>query len=259
MRRPLIAGNWKMNLSLTQIRDLIAQIRPAAESSPNVDVAVCPPYIYLFPTAKALEGSPISLGAQNLYHEAGGAFTGEISPSMVAETGARYVIVGHSERRHTIGHLEDDWMINHKLRAALVAGLTPILCVGEKLEERTAGRTFDVVRFQLTAGLLGVEKLDPGRIVVAYEPVWAIGTGHHATPDQAQEVHVDLRLTLSQIAGKDAATRIRILYGGSLTADNAAAIFKEPDVDGGLVGGASLKAEAFSAIIRAAAAARTGG
>jgi triosephosphate isomerase len=191
------------------------------------------------------------MGAQNLYHESSGAFTGEVSPGMIVDTGARYVILGHSERRHTIGHHEDDRMINLKVRAALAAGLTPILCVGETLAERDADQTLDVLTYQLTAGLVGVAAGDAPRLVVAYEPVWAIGTGRNAAPEQAQDAHAHCRRTLGSILGGAAADAIRILYGGSVKPDNAAALFSRPDVDGGLVGGASLKADAFLAIIQA--------
>lgn len=257
MRRPLVAGNWKMNLSLAEARALVADIRAGLEAirgaTERVDVAVCPPFTYLFPVAKASAGSPIAFGAQNLYHEPSGAFTGEVSAAMVAETGARYVILGHSERRHTIGHHEDDWMINRKVRAALAAKLTPILCVGETLAERQAGRTLEVLTFQLTADLVGVELNSPDQLVIAYEPVWAIGTGHNATPQQAQQAHAHLRAALRQQFGR-LADGVRILYGGSVKAENAREIMGQPDVDGGLIGGASLKAESFLGIIRAALA-----
>ncbi len=257
MRQPLIAGNWKMNLDLASGRSLVEGIRAGlAELTlpAGFEVAVCPPAVYLFPIAGAIDGSSLQLGAQDVFHETGGAFTGELAPAMIAETGARFVIIGHSERRHTIGHLEDDQMINRKVRAALAAGLTPILCVGEMLDEREAGRTFDVLTFQLSAGLIGVELDAPERLVVAYEPVWAIGTGRTATPQQAQEAHAHLRSLLQARFPKHADT-VRILYGGSMKPDNAAALIGQPDVDGGLVGGASLKAESFLGIIRAALAA----
>lgn len=255
MRKPFVAGNWKMNLDLPGARALISGLRERLEAMPScgeaVDVAVCPPHIYLFPIAKAIAGSRIQMGAQNLYHEASGAFTGEVAPAMVAETGCNYVILGHSERRHTIGHLEDDWMINLKVRAAMAAGLVPILCVGETLAEREADQTLDVVTFQLSAGLHGVKLERPDQLVIAYEPVWAIGTGRNATPAQAQEVHAQIRAALRREYG-DAADEMRILYGGSMKPDNAAALIGQPDVDGGLVGGASLEADAFAGIISAA-------
>ena len=254
MRRPLVAGNWKMNLDLARGRELIAAVCAGLEklgAGERVEVAVCPPPIYLFPAAKAIDGSTLRLGAQNLYHESNGAFTGEVSAEMIAETGSRYVIIGHSERRHTIGHLEDDRMINLKVRAARRAGLTPILCVGEMLDERKAGQTFDVLPFQLAAGLIGWQPMSGSELVVAYEPVWAIGTGQNATAEQAQEAHAHLRAVLREKIGKPA-DEIRILYGGSVKPDNAAEIFRQPDVDGGLIGGASLKADSFLGIVRAA-------
>ncbi len=254
MRRPLVAGNWKMNLNLAQARELVANIREGLAAigpdAKKVEIAICPPAVYLFPVAKYANGSEIQLGAQDLYYEAKGAYTGEVSAAMIAETGARYVILGHSERRHTIGHLEDDQMINRKVRAALAAGLRPILCVGETLAERDAGLTPEVLTFQLTAGLIGVEPASAAQIVIAYEPVWAIGTGHTATPEQAQEAHRRLRELLRQAVGA-AADDVRILYGGSVKPDNAGELMRQPDIDGGLIGGASLEADSFLGIAKA--------
>jgi len=258
MRRPLVAGNWKMNLDVKRGRDLIAGIKAGLQSAgvgDRVEVAVCPPAVYLFPLAEAVAGTSIRLGAQDLYFEASGAFTGELSPAMVAEPGCKYVIIGHSERRHTIGHHEDDRMINLKVRAARAVGLTPILCVGETLTERNAGQTMDVLTFQLTAGLVGLALRGSDDLVIAYEPVWAIGTGQNATPEQAQEAHAHLRGRLRALAG-GVADQVRILYGGSVKPDNAATIMKQPDVDGGLIGGASLKADSFLGIITAKLASR---
>lgn len=258
MRRVLMAGNWKMHLTLAGARELLAGIVEGLAALPRADgadVVVCPPFVYLFPAAKALAGSSVALGAQNLFEEPEGAFTGEISASMIADTGARYVILGHSERRHTIGHHEDDAMINRKVRAARAAGLTPILCVGETAGERDAGRTFEMVNFQLRAGLLGNEPRAAGDLVVAYEPVWAIGTGRNATPQQAQEVHAFLRRQLRELVGEPA-SQVRILYGGSLKPENAADLMAQPDVDGGLIGGASLKAASFVGIVSAALASK---
>lgn len=253
MRRPLVAGNWKMNLNLQQGRQLIADVVAGLKSLADrggVEVAVCPPLLYLFPLAESLTGSPVRLGAQDVYHENAGAFTGEVSAAMVAETGARYVILGHSERRHTIGHLEDDRMINLKVKAVRATGLTPILCVGETLAERKAEQTLDVLTFQLTAALVGVPIRDAEELVIAYEPVWAIGTGQNATPAQAQEAHAHLRAQLRKLIG-DVADGVRMLYGGSVKPDNAKEIMTQPDVDGGLIGGASLKADSFLGIVRA--------
>jgi len=258
MRRPLVAGNWKMNLNLAQARELVADIRTGLDTldptASKVETAICPPALYLFPVARAVEGSEIRLGAQDFYYESNGAFTGEISAAMVAETGARYAILGHSERRHTIGHLEDDRMIQRKLKAALAAGLTPILCVGETLAERKAEQTLEVLTFQLTAALVGVELESAERLVVAYEPVWAIGTGEIATPEQVQKAHAHLRGRLRELASS-VADEVRILYGGSVKPDNAGGLMGLADVDGGLIGGASLKADAFLGIIKATLAA----
>jgi triosephosphate isomerase (TIM) len=256
MRRPLVAGNWKMNLNLARGRELIAGIRSGLETGgvrERVEVAICPPVVYLFPLGEALKGSSLRLGAQDAYCEPSGAFTGEVSVAMIAETGARYVIIGHSERRHTIGHLEDDRMMNLKLKAVRQAGLVPILCVGETLDERKAGQMLDLLTFQLTAGLLGVELHSGDDLVLAYEPVWAIGTGQVATTQQVQEAHAHLRARLRELTGS-VADGVRILYGGSVKPDNAAEIMRQPDVDGGLIGGASLKADSFVAIVRAALA-----
>ncbi len=257
MRRALIAGNWKMHLNLGSARDLVSGIKQAIppHASESADVAVCPPFVYLHPLAEALGDGRIQLGAQDVYFEAQGAFTGEVSAAMLADVGVKYVIIGHSERRHTIGHLEDDYMINLKVRAAQKAGLTPILCVGETLAERQAERTLDVLTFQLTAGLVGAAPRSADELVVAYEPVWAIGTGHNATAAQAQEAHAHLRAVLRQFVG-GRAEQIRILYGGSMKPDNARELIRQPDVDGGLVGGASLKAETFCGIVEAALAAK---
>ncbi|MBU0640644.1 MAG: triose-phosphate isomerase [Planctomycetes bacterium] len=255
MRRPLVAGNWKMNLNLAQANELVAGIRAAYDPSPTVEVAVCPPAVYLIPVVKAVGDSGIAVGAQDLYFEPSGAYTGEISAAMIADTGAKCVIIGHSERRHTISHHEDDWMMNRKVAAALATNLTPILCVGETVEQRKAGQTLAVLTFQLIAGLADIPLADPEQVVIAYEPVWAIGTGQVATPEQAQEAHAHLRDKLGQIAGQQIAAGVRILYGGSMKPDNAAEIMSKPDVDGGLIGGASLKPDSFVGIIRAAAAA----
>lgn len=257
MRRLLVAGNWKMNLNLAQARDLAAGIRGYLDKlqppPQGVDVAICPPAVYLFSMVKAVDGSIVRVGAQDLHHERTGAFTGEVSAAMVAETGATYAILGHSERRHTIGHLEDDRMINLKLRAAMGAGLTPILCVGETLAEREAGLMMDVLTFQIAAGLVGASISSPEDIVVAYEPVWAIGTGRTASTEQAQEAHAHIRSELRRVVG-DVAGDVPILYGGSVKPDNAGALFSQPDVDGGLIGGASLKADSFLGIVNAALA-----
>ncbi|MFH1748396.1 MAG: triose-phosphate isomerase [Planctomycetota bacterium] len=257
MRRPFVAGNWKMNLNLPEARGLVTQIRKGidAETAQGIDMAVCPPFVYLFPLAETTLAGPLALGAQDLYHEPRGAFTGEISAAMVAESGAKYVIIGHSERRHTISHHEDDRMINLKLHAARSVDLIPILCVGETLVERKAEQTLDVLTFQLQAALVGAQVNSATDLVIAYEPVWAIGTGEVATPPQAQEAHAHLRNELRSLLGA-IADNVRILYGGSVKPDNAPEIMALPDVDGGLIGGASLQAEPFLAIIAATLAAK---
>jgi triosephosphate isomerase len=247
MRRYLVAGNWKMNGSLASARALVGAVREGVAGLP-AQVAICPPFVYLESVGRLLEGSSIALGAQNVSHEDPGAFTGEIAAPMLRDLGCRYVIVGHSERRALYG--ETDQRVAEKYARALREGLTPILCVGELLEERDAGRTEAVVARQLDAVLDRVGVADLGQGVVAYEPVWAIGTGRTATPEQAQDVHAFIR---GRVAGRDAsiAERVQILYGGSVKGANAAGLFAMPDIDGGLIGGASLVAEDFLAICRA--------
>ncbi len=257
MRRPFIAGNWKMNLNLASARELIAGLR--AKLSPHLayDVCVSPPFPYLFPVAKAIDGSAIKLGAQNLSTDEKGAFTGEVSALMLKDAGCTYVIIGHSERRHTIGPKdavgrvcgEDDDMVNRKTKAALAAGLIPIVCVGETLGQRDAGQTEDVLTQQVRGGLTGLTTEQVAGLVVAYEPVWAIGTGRNATPQQAAEAHVHIRKRLASAHTAKAADAVRILYGGSVKASNAAELTASPDVDGALVGGASLVADDFLGIM----------
>ncbi|MBX7166964.1 MAG: triose-phosphate isomerase [Pirellulales bacterium] len=246
MRRPFVAGNWKMNLDRAKAVSLARAVATGAGRRADVELAVCPPHVYLCAVGEVVAGSPVALGAQNMYHEPSGAFTGETSAAMLLDVGCRYVILGHSERRHLMG--ETDAAINRKLQAALAAGLTPILCVGELLNEREAGRTADVIRTQCEGSLAGVDGEQMGKIVIAYEPVWAIGTGRNATPEQAQEVHADLRKLLAARYNAAVAGGVRILYGGSVKAANAAALLGQADVDGALVGGASLQAEEFLAI-----------
>ena len=250
MRRPLVAGNWKMNGSRERVRALVDGIQAGIGSVERAEVAVCPPFVYIPQVAEQLAGSPIALGAQNVCdHAEEGAYTGEIAGSMLAELGCRYVIVGHSERRNLYG--ESDELVARRFAAARKAGLVPILCVGELLEERERGVTEAVVARQLDA-VLELEGVGAFReAVIAYEPVWAIGTGHTATPEQAQEVHAFIR---ARLAERDAgvAEVARILYGGSVKGSNAADLFAQPDIDGGLIGGASLKADEFLTICRAA-------
>jgi triosephosphate isomerase len=238
-----------MNGTAAEAEALARGIRQGLERPPEgVEVLVCPPYLALERVRAVLEGSAVRWGAQDVHWEAKGAFTGEISPLMLKEAGCTHVIVGHSERRHIMG--ESNEHVNRKLKAALVHGLTPIVCVGELLEERTAGDTRQVVERQAQKAFEGVAPSDAVRTVVAYEPVWAIGTGRTATPHQAQEVHRFLRNTLGRIAGPETAERIRILYGGSVKPDNIRDLMEQPDVDGALVGGASLDAASFVKIAR---------
>ena len=249
MRKPIIAGNWKMHLTLKEAVALVRQLRTSCESS-AVEVVVCPPFTALHAVAKALNGSLIGVGAQDLYWEPQGAFTGEVSPAMLADTGCRYVIIGHSERRTLFG--ETDETVQRKLQAALKQRLVPIVCVGETLAQREAQQTFEVLKRQLEGGLKGVAPADAERMVLAYEPVWAIGTGRNATPEQAQEAHRFIRQWLAGRFGEALADSMRIQYGGSVNAANAASLLQQPDVDGALVGGASLKPDSFAAIVNAA-------
>jgi triosephosphate isomerase len=253
-RKPFVAGNWKMFTTAASAQQLAAAVANGVGMDQRLTVAVCPPFPYLIPVAKALRGSMVALGAQNLYPEKEGAFTGEVSPTMLLDTGCRYVILGHSERRHKLG--EDNAFINRKVQSALAAGLSVIFCVGETLQERQANRTESVLDNQLTGGLAGVPAGSLERLVLAYEPVWAIGTGQNATPEQAQEAHAFLRSRVSALYGADRAQALVIQYGGSAKADNAAVLLGQPDVDGALVGGASLQADQFLAIIRSALAAK---
>ncbi len=254
MRTPLVAANWKMNGSRQFNEALLTQIVAGARQCADVDLAICPPHVYLDQARVALANTEIGLGAQNLSQYDDGAFTGEVSARMLADIECRYSLVGHSERRTLFG--EDDGTVSAKFRQSQMYALQPILCVGETLEERDAGRTEEVIAGQLDAvlGVAGVFTLTAA--VVAYEPVWAIGTGHSASPEQAQAVHAFIR---ERVARQDGtiARRLRIIYGGSVKADNAAELFAMEDIDGGLIGGASLKAEDFLAIARAASTTRT--
>jgi triosephosphate isomerase len=250
MRQLFVAGNWKMNLNGQQGVELAKAVKHDFGDLEAVRLAVCPPFVYLSAVAGVLAGSAIGLGAQNMHPEPEGAFTGEVAGPMLLDVGCRYVILGHSERRHVMG--ESDEFINAKVLRALDFGLEPILCLGETLEEREAERTVAVVAAQLRAGLEGVSAEQMARVTVAYEPVWAIGTGRTATPDQAEEVHVTLRALLAESYGGDVAGATVIQYGGSVKPDNAAELMGMPNVDGALVGGASLKADAFGQIIQAA-------
>jgi triosephosphate isomerase len=249
MRQPLVAGNWKMNGSRESVQALLAGVLEGMSSVTSAEVAVCPPAIYIPQVQQMLAVSAVAWGGQDVSTELSGAFTGEISASMLLDFGCRYAIVGHSERRTL--HRETDDLVATKVAVAIKAGLTPILCVGELLEEREAGDTEEVVGRQLDAVLDKVGAAALAQAVIAYEPVWAIGTGKTATPEQAQEVHAFIR---GRVAAQDAqvAEQIRILYGGSVKAANAEELFSKPDIDGGLIGGASLDAGEFLAICRAA-------
>jgi triosephosphate isomerase len=249
-RKPFVAGNWKMFTTAGTGPKLARAIVEGLGTDDQVTVAVCPPFPYLSQVSEAVGGSKVLLGAQNCYPEKEGAFTGEVSPAMLLDVGCQVVIVGHSERRHKLG--EEDDFINRKVRFALGTGLQVILCVGETLEERQSNRTETVLATQVTRGLAQVAPERMPQLVIAYEPVWAIGTGHNATPEQAQHAHAFIRKQIAQAFGADTASRLIIQYGGSVKPDNAASLMGQPDVDGALVGGASLQADSFLAIVRAA-------
>jgi triosephosphate isomerase (TIM) len=249
MRRPIVAGNWKMHGSRAETAALIEELLARAPAAPTATGVICPPFVYLYEASRLLRDSAFSLGAQDVCADTHGAFTGEISAAMLKDVGCEYVIVGHSERR--LLYRESDQLVARKFGTAHAKGLVPILCVGEQLADREAGRTREVITRQLDAvlELCGAGALGHG--VIAYEPVWAIGTGRNATPDQAQEVHAFIRARIGERDAKIAAAT-RILYGGSVKAGNAADLFAMPDVDGGLIGGASLKADEFLMILAAA-------
>ena len=249
MRKKFIAGNWKVYTTAATAPELASAVARGVGAETRVTVAVCPPFPYLIPVAEALRGSQVALGAQDVYCEKEGAFTGEVSPAMLLDVGCRYVIIGHSERRHVLH--ESDQLINRKVHAALGAGLQVILCVGETLDEREGNRTEAVLDTQLSGGLAGLKAEGLTSLVIAYEPVWAIGTGRNATPQQAQEAHAFIRRRVGQMFGEKTAAALPIQYGGSVKPDNAALLLNQPDVDGALVGGASLKADSFLAIVKA--------
>ncbi|MCC6336446.1 MAG: triose-phosphate isomerase [Myxococcales bacterium] len=249
-RRTFIAGNWKMNKTIAEAIALVRELRSAVSMvRDRVEIAVAPPFTALHPVAKALEDSNVILAAQNCHAEASGAFTGEVAAPMLKEVGCSYVILGHSERRQLLG--ETDAGVSRKVAAVLKAGMLPIVCVGETLAEREANQTLSVVEAQVKGCLSGFGKEEGARFVVAYEPVWAIGTGKTATSRQAQEVHAHVRELLRGLWGREAAEAVRIQYGGSVKADNAAELLGQPDIDGALVGGASLKVADFAAIVKA--------
>ena len=253
-RKNLIAGNWKMNNTIPEAVVLAQEISNGASPAllDAVDVAVCPPFVDLKPVKTVLEfdKTNIALGAQNVYWEPSGAFTGEISVAMIKEIGCAYCIVGHSERRNLFGEINED--VNLKVRALIPAGITPIICVGESLSVRDEGVYLDFVTSQVRAAYAGVEPAEALSTVVAYEPVWAIGTGRTATPEQAEEVCAAIRATLWDLFGEEVAGKVRVLYGGSMNEGNAELLLAEPDIDGGLIGGAALKASSFLEIVKAA-------
>jgi triosephosphate isomerase len=251
MRKPFVAGNWKMFTTRSVAERLAADVAAGFHLEQKVDVALCPPFPYLWTVALAIRQSAVSLGAQNLYPETEGPFTGEVSPTMLLDVDCRYVIIGHSERRQHLG--ESDGLINRKVKAGLAAGLNVILCVGETLDEREKDQTEAVIRRQLAGALVDVPGGSLPKLVLAYEPVWAIGTGRHANPEQAQKVHIYLRDLVRQQFGIASADRLIIQYGGSVKPENAQALMSMPDIDGALVGGASLRADQFLAIVQAAA------
>jgi triosephosphate isomerase len=248
MRRPIIAGNWKMHKTVRESVDFARQLMIAYAESPDRRVIVAPPFTSIYTVAAVLMGSVIHVAAQNLHDKQAGAFTGEISAGMLVDAGCEYVIVGHSERRTIFGEKDD--VINRKLKAAISSGLKPIFCIGETLEEREAGRTFAVIERQIKEGLNNFTADDIKNIVIAYEPVWAIGTGRTATPEQAQEVHACIRTVMGKIYGDDLAGLLHVIYGGSVNPGTIGGLMAQTDIDGALVGGASLDVESFVKIIR---------
>ncbi|MDR3306135.1 MAG: triose-phosphate isomerase [Endomicrobium sp.] len=247
MRKPLIAGNWKMNKTVEEAISVVKALKRSISDVTDVDVLICPTFTTLYAVNNELKGSNINIGAQNLFWESKGAFTGEISPAMVKDAGCSYVLIGHSERRQYFG--ETDETVNKKTKAALAAGLIPIVCVGETLKEREENVTFKVIEKQLKEGLAGLTAEQAAIVVIAYEPVWAIGTGKTAIPDQAQEAHAFARKVYGEMY-VDASQKVRILYGGSVNPTNVSELMKQPDIDGGLVGGASLEAESFTKLVK---------
>ncbi len=247
MRVPLIAGNWKMHKTVVEAVDLVEELMAGVGDTEEREVLICPPFTALYPLAPLLSDSPIQLGAQNMYSAGQGAFTGEVSPVMLQELSCRYVIIGHSERRQVFG--ESDAVINAKVRAAIEFSLRPILCVGETKQQRDAGHAEETTLGQLRAGLGGLAAEQLRNVVIAYEPVWAIGTGDTAMPADAQTMHAAIRGALAEHYGQGYAESIRILYGGSVKPDNVDLLMSQPDVDGALVGGAALQAESFLRIV----------
>ncbi len=249
-RKKIIAGNWKMNKSVSESIDLASDIKRDLAECGDVDVVLCPPFTSLSSVANTIENTCIKFGAQNMHWESEGAYTGEISSGMLRSIYCHYVILGHSERRSYFG--ETDEIVNKKTKAALAANLIPIVCVGELLEERKENRHMDVVKAQLQGSLAEIDADSLKKVVIAYEPVWAIGTGEVATPEQAQEMHAFIRSVLQEMANEEVAETVRIQYGGSMKPGNAAELLSQPDIDGGLIGGAALEARSFVEIVRCA-------
>lgn len=248
MRQPLIAGNWKMYKTLSEAKALVQELKNTISGENEVEVAVCPTFTALSTVASSLEGTSIRLGAQDLFWEKEGAFTGEISPEMLVDVGCHYVVIGHSERREYFG--ETDETVNKKTLAAFAAGLVPIVCVGESLEQRKADQTETLVKSQIQLGVVGLKQEDVAKLVIAYEPIWAIGTGLSSDGPDANRVIGVIRATLAQMYGQDAAEQIRILYGGSVKPGNIKEFMEESEIDGALVGGASLDAASFTQIVK---------
>ncbi|RKY35760.1 MAG: triose-phosphate isomerase [Candidatus Omnitrophota bacterium] len=248
MRRLVIAGNWKMNKTISEGLELVRQMSMELKDVKDIDIIVCPVFTALYSVSLEIEGSNIELGAQNLFWKETGAFTGEISPVMLKDVNCKYVIIGHSERRSIFK--ETNEFVNKKLKAALKTGLIPIVCVGERLEDRQMNKTFDVISDHINGALQGLSADELKDIIIAYEPVWAIGTGRNASPEQAQEVHAFIRKMITDNFGASVAEHLRILYGGSVKPENVEAIMAQPDIDGALVGGASLKADSFVQLVR---------
>jgi len=248
MRKPLLAGNWKMNTTLQESVKLASDLKSLVGNVTDRDILVCPPFTAIAKVSEELRDSEIMVGGQNLFWEEKGAYTGEVSAQMLKSTGATCVLIGHSERRQYFG--ETNETVNKKLKTALSHGLIPIVCVGETLEERESNKMLSVIESQVKGGLKELSNEQMEKAVVAYEPVWAIGTGKTATPEQAQEVHAHIRALLTSMFGKETAQKVRILYGGSVTPDNIKILMDKEDIDGGLVGGASLKADSFAKIVK---------
>ena len=249
MRKTVIAGNWKMYKTNKEAVEVLTQLKDLTKDVSTVDIVIGAPFTCLSDAVKAVKGSNVKIAAENVYPKEEGAYTGEVSPKMLKDIGVEYVILGHSERREYFG--ETDEFINQKVKAVLEYGMTPIFCIGEKIEDRESGKTLDVNTRQIKGGLADLSQEEAKKVIVAYEPVWAIGTGKTATPEMAQETHKEIRNVLTEMFGKDVAEEITIQYGGSMKPENAKDLLSQADIDGGLVGGASLKADSFFEIIKA--------